>query len=258
MATASRAADIDKVLAYIETTITEWRDMFDGWPGNVELALIDAVLSIQARYGTNPETGVLGALGRYRDSSGRDSWDDLEVLASLEPGALMATLANRQKTGGVTKAEAIINAARRFTAIGVRHSADILADSSAQRDAYCGTRGLGPITWEYFLMLLGNDGVKPDVLVTRFVEEALDRPVEYTEVIAIVTEAAARLAKPVGALDHTIWNYMNKRPRSDRPISSVLHRAGDRVVRAAETRRIAEFCSCGMELSLTGVCSSCE
>jgi hypothetical protein len=249
------AADIDKVLAYIETTITEWKDMFDGWPGNIELALIDAVLSIQARYGSNPETGVLGALGRYRNASARDSWDDLENLARLEPDSLMVTLGNRQKTGGVTKAEAIVHAAQRFTAVGVRHAADINPDSSAQRNAYCGTRGLGPITWEYFLMLLGNDGVKPDVLVTRFVEEALGRPVEYTEVIEIVGRAAGRLRKTVGALDHSIWNYMSKRPRRERPAKQ----PGDQgIVRSRDSRREGGFCACGMQLSLTGICGSCE
>ncbi|MGV0750671.1 hypothetical protein [Mycolicibacter minnesotensis] len=255
MANASTAADVEQVLAYIETTITEWKDMFEGWPGNVELALIDAVLSIQARYGSNPETGVLGALSRYRESSARKSWDDLEVLASLEAETLMSTLANRQRTGGVTKAEAIVDAARRFTAIGVRHAVDVQPDSAAQRDAYCGTRGLGPITWEYFLMLLGNDGVKPDILVTRFIEEALGRTAEYTEVIEIVNEAAKRLAKPVGALDHSIWNYMNKRPRRDRPADHLLSQS---VARSRDTRRTADFCPCGMELSLTGICGSCD
>lgn len=200
MTSATRPEDVDKVLAYIEGTITEWKDMFDGWPGNIELALIDAVLSIQARYGSNPKTGILGALKRYRDASGRDGWDDLEILAAVESDQLMATLPNRQKSGGVLKAEAIVNAAKRISAIGVRHAADIQPDSSAQRDAYCGTRGLGPITWQYFLMLLGNDGVKPDVLVTRFIEEALGRIVGYTEVIQIAKESGRRLDKSVGAL----------------------------------------------------------
>lgn len=216
MTAAAAPEDVDKVLVYIEQTITEWKDMFEGWPGNIELALVDAVLSIQARYGTNPETGIRGSLKRYRDASGRDSWDDLEHLAAADPEALSALLANRQKTGGVTKAEAIVAAAQRFVAIGVRHAADVQAGSAAQRDAYCGTRGLGPITWEYLLMLLGNDGVKPDVLVTRFVEEALGRPVGYPEVIQIVRETAVRLNKPVGAVDHTLWNYISTRPRTER------------------------------------------
>lgn len=103
-------------------------------------------------------------------------------------------------------------------------------------------------------MLLGNDGVKPDVLVTRFIEEALGRSVEYTEVIEIVNEAAGRLAKPVGALDHSIWNYMNKRPRRDRPIADSRNQE---VARSHDIRREAGFCSCGMQLSLTGICDTC-
>ena len=212
MKPAGPSDDVERVLAYIDRTITDWKPAFEGWPGNIELALIDAVLSIQARYGNSPDTGVMGALQRYKGASGREAWDDLQVLAVFDSDQLVETLANRQKTGGVTKAEAIVNAARRFTAVGVRHAADVEPDSAVQREAYCGTHGLGPITWEYFLMLLSHDGVKPDVLVTRFIEEALGRPVNYSEVIEIVKMAAKRLDMPAGALDHTIWYYINRRP----------------------------------------------
>ena len=217
MAVSPTTADVDKVVAYLEQTITDWKDMFEGWPGNVELALIDAVLSIQAVYGNDPTKGIRGSIQRYKDASGRDSWDDLGVLAELDADELMATLGNRQKTGGVTKASAITNAAKNFTAVGVAHAADVQPDSPEQRRAYCDTKGLGPITWEYFLMLLGNDGVKPDVLVTRFVEEALGRKADYTEVISIIRESASRLGKTVGAVDHSIWTYINRRPRNSTP-----------------------------------------
>lgn len=55
----------------------EMRAVPDGWPGNVELSLIDAVLSIRARYGVSADTGVRGAIKRYKRESGRASWDDL-------------------------------------------------------------------------------------------------------------------------------------------------------------------------------------
>ena len=75
----------------------------DGWRGNVELALIDTVLSIRARYGVSADTGVRGAIRRYKAESGRTSWDDLRALANVEVACLERVLANRQKTGGVSK-----------------------------------------------------------------------------------------------------------------------------------------------------------
>ena len=53
-----------------------------GWPGEIEAALIDAVFSIRARYGTG-ENGVRGVVKRWRDERG-DVLDDLRALADGE------------------------------------------------------------------------------------------------------------------------------------------------------------------------------
>lgn len=206
--------DVDRLLEHIELKVTERHNAPDGWPGNVELALIDAVLSIRAVYGVSADTGVRGAIKRYKSESGRDSWDDLGALGGVEPEWLQRVLANKQKTGRVPKAEAIVSAAGRLAESGARHASDIDRNSSEQRNAYCGTRGLGPVTWDYFLMLVGHDGVKADTLVTRFVVEALGRKSGDREVSRLVTEAAKRLDMPASALDHSIWRHMS-RPRKD-------------------------------------------
>jgi hypothetical protein len=200
-------ADVDRLLGHIKQKITKFYAP-GGWPGNIELSLIDAVLSIQARYGTTESTGVRGAIKRYKDESRRTGWDDLGVLAKADPGWLEVVL-TKQKTGGVPKAEAIVNAADRFAQLGVLHEVDVDRNSVEQRKAYCGTRGLGPVTWDYFLMLAGNDGVKPDTLVTRFVGEAIGRKPDSNAVVRLVTQAAARLGMTASALDHSIWRYMS-------------------------------------------------
>jgi hypothetical protein len=41
----------------------------------------------------------------------------------------------------------------------------------------CQLRGLGPVTWDYFLMLLGTPGVKADTWIVRFAADALGRHV---------------------------------------------------------------------------------
>lgn len=206
--------DVDRLLAHIEATRIEMRAVPDGWPGNVELSLIDAVLSIRARYGVTADTGVRGAIKRYKSESGRTSWDDLAALAKMDAAWLERVLENRQKTGGVPKAQAIVSAANRLGQVGVVSSKDVDRNSSEQRRAYCGTRGLGPVTWQYFLILVGHDGVKPDTLVTRFVEQAIGRKPDTQTVTRLVTEAAKRLGVPAAALDHSIWRYMSNPRRS--------------------------------------------
>jgi hypothetical protein len=210
MAATTADDDVDRLLEHIKLKVTEIHRVPDGWPGNIELALIDTVLSIRAVYGTSAETGVRGAIKRYKNELGRSGWDDLSVLTDIEPAWLQGVLVNKQMTGRVTKAEAIVAAAGRLAQAGARHSADVDRNSAQQRAAYCGTRGLGPVTWEYFLMLVGYDGVKPDTLLTRFVAEAIGRKTDDKAVIRLVTDAAQRLEMPASALDHSIWRYMSK------------------------------------------------
>lgn len=208
--------DVARLLDHIKRELPPNFDHIpDGWPGSIELALIDAVLSIRAVYGVSASTGVRGAVAAYKRSRpDRKSWDDLRILAATEPTELQDVLSNRQQTGGVTKAEAIVSAAGRLVDVGVIHAADLDRDSSQHRAAYTGTRGLGPVTWAYFAMLLGHEGVKADTLVGRFVEQAIGRNPGPKVVAELVTEAARRLGISPTILDHAIWRQMS-RPRED-------------------------------------------
>lgn len=206
--------DVARLLDHVKAKDIEMRAVPGGWPGNVELSLIDAVLSIRARYGVSADTGVRGAIQRYKNDIGGSSWDDLRRLAQVDPARLERVLKNRQKTGGVPKGQAIVSVAGRLAGVGVISSQDVDRDSPAQRKAYCGTKGLGPVTWQYFLMLVGHDGVKADTLLTRFVEEAIGRSAHSPTVTGLVTEAAKRIGVPAAALDHSIWRYMST-PRRD-------------------------------------------
>ena len=165
-------------------------------------------------YGTSAETGVRGAVNRHRQASNRTSWDNLEILGSSDSVWLEAVLRNRQKTGGVPKAEVIVDAASRLAGAGVHHASDVHRESAVQRQAYCGTRGLGPVTWEYFLMLLGYDGVKADTLVTRFVADAVGRTLSPTDVSALVVAVGEQMNITASALDHSIWRSMSKPRKS--------------------------------------------
>ena len=116
---APAPSDVDLVVASATTNLpSEWPQWGGGWPGEIEAALLDAVLSIRSRYGKKSTTGVRGAVGRYRDHRGAPL-DDLTALAAIDPAELQTVLRNRQKTGRVTKAEALVAAAAALSAVGV-------------------------------------------------------------------------------------------------------------------------------------------
>jgi hypothetical protein len=186
----------------------DWPEWPGGWPGKVEAALIDAVLSIRATYGQS-HNGVRGAIERWRAARDGSALDDLTVLASCDPGQLADTIANHQKlSGGSLKALAITQAARNLLDAGVRHAADLAQPAAPHKQAYTKVRGLGPVTWEYFLMLLGRPGVKADTWIVRFVEDALDRRVSATAAAQLLTAVSSNLNVSPTALDHAVWNYM--------------------------------------------------
>jgi hypothetical protein len=201
-------SDVDLLLATIDKQLpAEWPQR-GGWPNEIEAALLDAVLSIRSRYGKKPTTGVRGAVGRYREHRGTQL-DDLTALAAMKPVELQTVLRNRQKTGRVTKAEAIVNAAGALSAIGVVHAADLDPTSELHLSTYCSVRGLGPVTWRYFTLLLGTPGVKADTWIIRFVAAALSRRVSSAQAEELVGAAADTLGVSRTVLDHAIWRSMS-------------------------------------------------
>jgi len=196
-----------------------WPAIRDGYPNEVEAALLDAVLSIRGRYGTSPTTGVRGAVGRWREvrQVGAAGLDDLSHLAGADAQSLAAVLGNRQVlSGGLLKAEGVVEAATRLVAVGVTTASQLLSEELAARRAYVGVKGLGDVTWTYLLMLLGRSGVKADTWVVRFVEEGLGRSSSPKEAEALVTAVAKDLHVEATALDHAIWRHMSSRPRPRR------------------------------------------
>ncbi len=204
-------ADLQALLAHLQAQLPPtWAAWPGGWPDQVELVLIDAVLSIRSRYG-GPTTGVRRRVGLYREHRAPATPDDLSVLAALDPEQLAGLLQTQQRTSGTLKAAAIVQAARRLAAVGVRHAADLDPAAASQRAAYCGVRGLGPVTWEYLLMLVGRPGVKADTWITRFVGDAVGRPVDSATAGRLVRQAAERLDVSPTHLDHALWSHARRR-----------------------------------------------
>jgi hypothetical protein len=214
--------DLKKLLLAINAMPTPWTKWPGGYPGRLDLALVDAVMSIRFRYGRERAdgtwTGARGAVMRYQKHSEHiDGQDRMRHLASQDPVALEKIL-NRQKVqAGKTKAFAIVEAAKRFTAIGVTEPDHLKPESAEHRAQYTGISGLGPVTWEYLTMLVLHDGVKPDTWITEFVGRAAGRRVQPDFAGSLVKDAAIELDVKQRELDHAIWSYASRTKLVDMP-----------------------------------------
>lgn len=123
----------NRLTAHIRQTLgTELPSWPGGWPHQVECALLDAVYSIQARYG-GEHNGVRGVVGRWRRHRGGTA-DDLTVLATTAESDLLRILENNARASGRSKAALAIDAAAALAEVGVRSSRDFTA-SNAQKAA---------------------------------------------------------------------------------------------------------------------------
>lgn len=192
-----------------------------GYGERIDLALINAVMSIQARFGRQlPDgtfNGVRGAVGRYRATQPDLTGDWLQTLAGQDEQALVEILGRGQLRGGKSKAAAIIDAAQALLNAGFKDRSAVIEDPSGAEAAYCSVKGLGPRTFQYFTMLLGADSVKADTWVTRFVSRSVGHQVSASEAYELLVEAAGSLGCGRSELDHAIWFYASGTKLRDMP-----------------------------------------
>lgn len=177
-----------------------------GWPNEVEAALLDAVFSVRARYGSRAHrTGVYGAVTRWRDACGGTA-DDLRRLAAADEQDLRQ-ITNNGRLSGRSKAAVVIDAAGALVDVGVVHAADVPGRMAPARAAYLSAKGCGPVTWAYFRMLLGFEDVKPDTWVMRFVNKAVPGTTSTDVASHLVHEVAEIMKVSPTDLDNAIWLY---------------------------------------------------
>ncbi|NDK32441.1 hypothetical protein [Nesterenkonia haasae] len=197
-----------------------------GWPDEISTALLDAVYSAQQRYHSNtPGAGVYNRVLAFRQEfSKRDSelLNDLSRLVTVEESEIRSIMGNNVVSDGKStpKSVAVRHAAARLLKISVGRASD-LHDAKPEdvKKAYTGVPGLGWITHEYFLMLLGQPGIKADVMITRFVNHALSTqglgPVHAHEASWIIktihAETDAARGVGLGHFDHILWRWQRSR-----------------------------------------------
>ena len=238
--------EVDATVDYVCNTVgTDLPPHPGGWPGEIERALIDAIFSARAGYGSpggedREPTGVYRVLAEWQQLRGSaDRLDDLaELRATIgHEGFDLLHGINHQRVPGnaadrPTKWQAVDQTAGSLTEVGVTSGADVamkLAEQAAFRKlwaAFVATSGVGDATFSYFLMLLGHPGVKADTMVRAFVDEALTprrRPgsgdpsnIGAKRAQALLLAAADRLAVDVLRLDHAVWNHQRDARRAAR------------------------------------------
>ena len=206
------SAQLDAVIAATrhipESNFTAYRG---GYPQEISTALIDAVFSIQAQYdSTTPGRGVRNRVQFFRTEN-PDVSNDLSALVDMGADHVVQIMGSG-KTGRRLKAGAVVEAAAGYVAIGVNSADDFRGlDPAATKRIYTGVQGLGYVTFEYLNMLLGTPGVKTDVMIKRFITEALSTAglenVDAQTARQLVVEAhgPTGLGEDLTYFEHAIW-----------------------------------------------------
>ncbi len=228
----THAADLDRVVDAIRASIGSkdtWPPYPGGYPQEVEAALLDSVFSLSAVYGS-PYTGARAVVRRWREHVGRPMNSLSGFVADVDsaggPRELRTMLRNNaiavpNSKDQPTKAAAAYGVARTLTQFGVDTADDVRAknteDAKGLYRAITKERGVGEAGATYFLMLLGIEGVKADVMIRRFVAGALAvAEVEPAQSQDLVAAAAKALEVDMLSLDYAIWDCESRRSRTRR------------------------------------------
>lgn len=200
-----------------------WTAWPGGWPGEISTALTDAVFSARATYSTSTGRGVHRQVCDWREAH-PEQLDSLPKLAhaigAQGPSAWARAFGNEQHAPGrarslpedPTKAAAVRDAALKLRAAGIDSSTDVGPERTKEVNTLVQqVAGIGKATAAYFLMLLGFGGVKPDVMINRFLREATGKTLSHEQAVDELTDAARQLGTTPHELEHAIWAWERNR-----------------------------------------------
>lgn len=183
-----------------------------GWSGQLPMALLDAVFSIQARYSTANGKGLLPRLRKFKELHPAAATDLRDLVALSEEQ--IATVVGHGVISRRTKASAALEVARNLLALQPAvHDADSYDHAHPEhRRAYLKVHGLAEVTHNYFGMLLGYPDVKADTWIIRAVqrvanEAGLAITVDSTlaRTVLVRVHETTQLGESITHLDHAVW-----------------------------------------------------
>jgi hypothetical protein len=213
--------DVEKVTARITSHLgppSEWW-WPGGWPGDIEAALVDAVFSARAVYRSKNGKGIYANVAAWRAGRDRTDWSLDELIAEIDGmgvDAWAGHFGNRQHSptrppsapGGPSKAATVREAAGALREQGINTATDIgLGNTETAQRVLAAVPGIGRGTANYFLMLLGAPGARPDRMVHRFLRDAAGHAFSDAQAESAVIAAADRLSVQPYVLAHAIWRY---------------------------------------------------
>ena len=209
---STNSARLDAVVAAVrhvpKDNFTAFRG---GYPKEISTSLLDAVFSMRARYNSaTPGRGVWRRVQTFRVEC-PEAINDLAAMTAIGPGQIEEIMGSAT-TAGRLKAVAVIEAAEVYKGAGVTEADDFRAlNPKTAKRLYTGVRGLGPVTFEYFSMLLGIPGVKTDVMIRRFISKALaaagleDVDARTARQLIVHAHTATGLGETLSHFDHALW-----------------------------------------------------
>jgi hypothetical protein len=227
------ADDIAKVRAHVEATVgmpDEWAKWPGGWPHDIESALIDAVFSARAVYRSEHGHGIYRNIAKWQeartqtrtvfsldaliaeiDAAGVATWADMFDNHQLSPGR------PADAPCGPTKAATVKEAAGKLREAGINVAADIDSDTATTaKTTLRSVSGIGFATSNYFLMLLGVPGIKPDRMIHRFLKDATGHSFTNAYAAQVLRAVAPHFGVQEHKLDHAIWGYERDQVRRRR------------------------------------------
>jgi hypothetical protein len=213
--------DAEKVTAHITSTLGPPGEWWwpGGWPGDIETALVDAVFSARAVYRSKNGKGIYANVAAWRAGRDRSAWSLDELITEIDGigiDAWAVRFGNRQHSptrppsapGGPSKAAAVREAAGALRTQGISAAADIgLGNTETVQRTLASVPGIGQGTANYFLMLLGAPGARPDRMVHRFLHDAAGHAFTDTKAESTVIATAQQLGVQPHVLNHAIWRY---------------------------------------------------
>lgn len=204
-------------------TPEEWGRWPGGWPGDIESALVDAVFSARAVYRSRRGRGIHADVTRWREARSRSEFTLKALLDEIDavgPPKWAERFGNSQNSpsrpasapGGASKAAAVRQAACLLQRKRVSTDSDIDSENvELVKKTIRRVPGIGYATTNYFLMLLGRPGVKPDRMIHRFLEEAAGHRFSNSEAEQTIRSAAELLGVEPHELEHAIWRFESDR-----------------------------------------------
>lgn len=216
---------VDALAAHVRAVLPAdgpWKTP-DGYPNSLALCVLDSIWSI----GVNYDRHVVSLLARYRKiatDSGRNADADTpdDLVTTVErcggPDAFAELVRSRHRTSsknGILKAQAVLEAGQLLRANNIATARDLTTREAQVKPGWYRIRGQGSgVSWKYFLMLAGIDGIKPDRMIHGFITEALGVTVTNDEAVNLLTRVQRDWPGPrptLLELDHAIWRHQSGR-----------------------------------------------